>query len=65
MPLPPYLVIKSVIAFFITARFAKFAYGYLENYDNWKPRWKRLLAISPIILSWLFLLSGMYALWKK
>lgn len=52
-------------ASWICLKFAAFAYGMLEHYPKWRPRWKRWLAISPILLAEIFMLSGLIAVYSK
>lgn len=56
-----YIVLVTIIA----ARFARGAYLYLARFRGWESPWKRLLAISPILLAFVFMFSGIYMVLTK
>lgn len=49
----------------IVSSFARRAYFYLARFRGWESPWKRLLAVSPIILGILFMFSGIYMVLTK
>jgi len=55
----------AAIVLLIVIGFARWAFSYLARFRGWESPWKRLLAISPIMLAILFMLSGFFMVLTK
>lgn len=60
MQVPWVNLFYSALVFLIVGSFAKKAYHYLARYQGWQSPWKRLLAISPILLGTAFLVVAIF-----
>ncbi len=65
MPYTPNKLIRIIITTIAILFFTRWAYLYLAQFRGWESPWKRLLAISPIIVALVFMFSGFYMVLTK